>query len=193
MRNMRHHDVVVIADSLCLAVSWFDSEKRKYCKYWWYPQYFQSKTASYHIPCNSLFITIIQCCLKPPIDVPSTSTGPHAMKAYWGSGGMAPRILDIGTRWRWVVSFTHRPLFPPGKEPLVPLDKRLGESQSWSRRCGEEINSQPLPGLDLQIIRLSDKKTSTLLGFLSPRHRTSSGCGGRRRPPDVEGICEYID
>jgi hypothetical protein len=24
----------------------------------------------------------------------------HAMKAYWGSGGIAPRILDIGTRWR---------------------------------------------------------------------------------------------
>jgi hypothetical protein len=23
----------------------------------------------------------------------------HAMKAYWG-GGIAPRILDLGTRWR---------------------------------------------------------------------------------------------
>jgi hypothetical protein len=22
----------------------------------------------------------------------------HAMKAYWGSGGVAPRILDFGTR-----------------------------------------------------------------------------------------------
>jgi hypothetical protein len=22
----------------------------------------------------------------------------HAMKAYWGSGGIAPRILDLGTR-----------------------------------------------------------------------------------------------
>jgi hypothetical protein len=24
----------------------------------------------------------------------------HAMKTYWGSGGIAPRILDFGTRWR---------------------------------------------------------------------------------------------
>jgi hypothetical protein len=24
----------------------------------------------------------------------------HAMKAYRGSGGMAPFILDLGTRWR---------------------------------------------------------------------------------------------
>jgi hypothetical protein len=24
----------------------------------------------------------------------------HAMKAYWGSRGIAPRILDLGSRWR---------------------------------------------------------------------------------------------
>jgi hypothetical protein len=24
----------------------------------------------------------------------------HAMKAYWGSGAIAPRILEFGTRWR---------------------------------------------------------------------------------------------
>jgi hypothetical protein len=24
----------------------------------------------------------------------------HVMKAYWGSGGIAPSILDFGTRWR---------------------------------------------------------------------------------------------
>jgi len=23
------------------------------------------------------------------------------MKVYWESGGRAPRILDLGTRWRW--------------------------------------------------------------------------------------------
>jgi len=41
----------------------------------------------------------------------------HARKAYWGSECIAPRILDVGTRWRWVVSFTHRPLYPKGKSP----------------------------------------------------------------------------
>jgi len=24
----------------------------------------------------------------------------HSMKAYWGSGDIAPRILDLGTIWR---------------------------------------------------------------------------------------------
>jgi hypothetical protein len=24
----------------------------------------------------------------------------HAMKTYWGSGGIAPCILDLGTSWR---------------------------------------------------------------------------------------------
>jgi hypothetical protein len=27
-------------------------------------------------------------------------TNHHAMKTYWGSGGIAARILDLGTRWR---------------------------------------------------------------------------------------------
>jgi hypothetical protein len=37
----------------------------------------------------------------------------HALKAYWGSGDIAPHILDLGTRWEWVVRascpscFTH--------------------------------------------------------------------------------------
>jgi len=33
----------------------------------------------------------------------------------WRSGGIAPRILNLGNRWRWVVSFTLRPLYPRGK------------------------------------------------------------------------------
>jgi hypothetical protein len=50
----------------------------------------------------------------------------HSMKAYWGSGCIAPRILDLGTRWRWVVSFTPRPLYSQGRSPGYPLDRRLG-------------------------------------------------------------------
>ena len=33
----------------------------------------------------------------------------------WMSGGVAPRILNFGTRWSWVVSFTFRPLYPVRK------------------------------------------------------------------------------
>jgi len=32
------------------------------------------------------------------------------MKAYWGSVGTTLRVLDLSTRWRWVVSFTPRAL-----------------------------------------------------------------------------------
>jgi hypothetical protein len=60
----------------------------------------------------------------------------HAMEAYWGSGGTDPRILDLGSRWRWMVSFT----LPPGKEPWYPLDRRLSGPQSRSEHGGEEKN-----------------------------------------------------
>jgi hypothetical protein len=69
------------------------------------------------------------------------------MKTYWESGDIAPRILDIGTRWRLVVSFTLRPLYPQGKSSRCPLDRRLGEPQSRSGRGGEEKSSQPPLGI----------------------------------------------
>jgi hypothetical protein len=59
----------------------------------------------------------------------------HAMKTFWGSGSIAPRILfsDLGTR-----SFTPRPLYPQGKSSWYPVDRRLGGPQSRSGRGGEE-------------------------------------------------------
>jgi hypothetical protein len=74
------------------------------------------------------------------------------MKAYLGSGGIAPTILELGTRWRWVISFTPRPLYPQGRSPWYPLDRMLGGPQSRSGRGGEEKNSQPLPGIEPPII-----------------------------------------
>jgi hypothetical protein len=71
------------------------------------------------------------------------------MKAYWGSGGIAPRILDLGTRLRWVVSFTPQPLYSQGKIPCYPLDRRLGGPQSRCGCGGEEKNSQPPPVIEL--------------------------------------------
>jgi hypothetical protein len=78
-----------------------------------------------------------------------------------GSGGIAPRILDLGTRWRWVVSFTSRPLCSQGKSPWHPLDRRLGGPQNRSWRGGEEKNSQPLPGLQRPIIQPVAQRCTT--------------------------------
>jgi hypothetical protein len=47
-----------------------------------------------------------------------------------------------------VVSFTPRPLYPQGKSPWYPLDRRLGGPQSRSVHGGEEVSSQPLPGIE---------------------------------------------
>jgi hypothetical protein len=54
-------------------------------------------------------------------------------------------LFDPGTRWRWVVRFTPRPLYPQGKSPWYTLDRRLSGPQSRSGRGGEEKNSQPPP------------------------------------------------
>jgi hypothetical protein len=70
------------------------------------------------------------------------------MKAYWGSGYVAPHILDLGTEWRWVVSFVTRPLYLQGKSPWYPSGRRLGWPQSRSGHGAEEKNSQPLQGLE---------------------------------------------
>jgi len=40
------------------------------------------------------------------------------MKTYWEGRCIAPHILDLGTtRWRWVVIFTSRPLYPGERAP----------------------------------------------------------------------------
>jgi hypothetical protein len=57
-------------------------------------------------------------------------------------------FFDLGTRWRWVVSFTPRPLYPQGKSPCYLLDRRMDGLQSRSVHGGEEKNSQPPPGIE---------------------------------------------
>jgi hypothetical protein len=49
-----------------------------------------------------------------------------------GSGCIAPRMLDLGTRRRWLVSFTPRSLYSLTKSPWYPLNRRLGGPQSRS-------------------------------------------------------------
>jgi hypothetical protein len=55
----------------------------------------------------------------------------------------SPRILNLDTRWRWMVSFTPRHLHPQRKKPVFPLGRRLSGYHSRSRRGDEEKISQP--------------------------------------------------
>jgi hypothetical protein len=47
-------------------------------------------------------------------------------------------ILDLGTRQRWVVSSTPRPLYSLRNRPWYPLERRLVGPQSRSGRRGEQ-------------------------------------------------------
>jgi hypothetical protein len=62
---------------------------------------------------------------------------------YGGSECTDVRILNLGTRWRWVVSFTRQPLYT-----RYPLDRSLGGPQSRFGHGGEENNSLPLSGIE---------------------------------------------
>ena len=61
----------------------------------------------------------------------------------------APLLFDVGTRWKWIVSFTPRPLYPRWKSPRHRLSRRLGGPQSRCERFGEEKNVLPLLGIEL--------------------------------------------
>jgi hypothetical protein len=47
----------------------------------------------------------------------------------WGSGGIAPLILNLGTKWRW--GFADLPLLPEERAPQYALNRRLGGPQIW--------------------------------------------------------------
>lgn len=47
-------------------------------------------------------------------------------------------ILNLGTRWRWVVSFIPLPPYSRGNSPQYTLDRRQGGHQSSVGRCVEE-------------------------------------------------------
>jgi hypothetical protein len=72
----------------------------------------------------------------------------HTIKTYWRRGGIAPRILDLGTNGgEWsalrLCRFTLRE-----RTPWYPLDRRLGVPQSRPGRGGEKENPQPPPGVE---------------------------------------------
>jgi hypothetical protein len=96
----------------------------------------------------------------------------HTMKTYWGSEGIAPSILNLNTRWRWVVSFTPRPLYLRGKSTRYPLVRRLGGSQSRSGRGGEEEKSNNCPCRELN----PNRPTRSLVSIQTELPRLQPDC-----------------
>lgn len=61
----------------------------------------------------------------------------------WRSGCVETRIPDLCTRWRWVASFTVRPVNLRGNSQQNPLHRSFGGPQNGSDRPGEERNLAP--------------------------------------------------
>jgi len=61
----------------------------------------------------------------------------------WGYGGIAPRILNLGSVWRWVISLQVPADLHPGKYPPVSVKQK-----SRTGRSGKK--SLPLPGIELR-------------------------------------------
>jgi hypothetical protein len=68
----------------------------------------------------------------------------HVIKAYRGSRGVAPFILNLTTRRRLVG--TSR--FTPGSDPRYGLSRRLGVTQSLSGQFEGQKNPLSLPGFE---------------------------------------------
>jgi hypothetical protein len=63
---------------------------------------------------------LLETCLE------SAETGTVQRLFTWPTACIDPYFLNLGTSWRWVVSFTPRPLYPRGKSHRSPLDSTLG-------------------------------------------------------------------
>jgi hypothetical protein len=80
----------------------------------------------------------------------------HATNTYWGSRDKAPRILKLGTKWRWMVSFTLRPLGRRRKDPgnrwiIGWVGPRVGLDAATKRKnpcpCRELNHNRPARSL----------------------------------------------
>jgi hypothetical protein len=106
--------------------------------------------ASYIHLQTSQHMSLIKVKAKVKLKLSLCLTKHHAIQTYEGSKVTSPRIVNVGTRWSWVVNFTPRPLYPRCTSPLYPLNRRLGGLQSQSGCGGEEKNFLHLEGIKLQ-------------------------------------------
>ena len=68
----------------------------------------------------------------------------NILKTYTGRGGISPHILNVGTGWRQVFSFSPQYIYPQVKNAHYPPIVRLGWPHIWSRRFEEQKNSMSL-------------------------------------------------
>jgi hypothetical protein len=73
----------------------------------------------------------------------------------WETGGIDPLILNFGTRWKWMASFTPRLFHLWGNGARYPWTRRMDWTESLSRRFRQEnIHCFcPEPNHDLSVVQ----------------------------------------
>jgi hypothetical protein len=121
----------------------------------------------------------------------------------WICGGewrYSSTIFDVGTRYKWVVSFAAWPLYPWGNSCRYLFDGRLGGPQSRSGSCGVKKTFAPAGNQTLAFqpvaIQAVRRETSMLWNFavwlvtgigsmeLSPSWEANS-CSATREIPSI--------
>ena len=109
-----------------------------------------------HWPGDSALESTTNTCKVVPV---------HALKAYGGRRGIAPLILNLGTRWRWVVSFTPLPICrPPWKETCFPTSRKLSVPQN---RSGSFVEQKSLTFARVRTFDLPARNLVTILKTVS--------------------------
>jgi hypothetical protein len=91
--------------------------------------------SSYMYVCMDLCVCV---CVRWKVVVVPVFSEVSRHEDVWRSRSTAPCILNPGSRRKWTISFTLRPLYSLGKSPRYPLNKRLGGLQRLSESGDEE-------------------------------------------------------
>jgi hypothetical protein len=95
---------------------------------------------------NSLLssVTFIRLSINIKVKLSLCLTKQHAMNAYWGNGGIAPCILNLGPICKRVVRFTPRMLHRRAESTSYPFDEAGWVPEPVCRRWRtEKIQSLP--------------------------------------------------
>jgi hypothetical protein len=92
--------------------------------------------------------------------------------AHMGGRGIALPFLDHGTRRKWVVGVTPRPLFTPGKT-RYPLYRRLDGPHG---RSGQDRKISPPPGFDPRTFQLAASRCTDWATRPTPSTYWSEKC-----------------
>jgi hypothetical protein len=79
-----------------------------------------------------------------------------------GSGCINPRIFNLGTSWRWVVSFIPWPFYPWRKSPWYSLDRMLNGRHETEKNHAHTGTRTPNSSAVQPVALSHNKKKSTL-------------------------------